>query len=71
MISPYMESILMFAGINILLALSWYMPHCAGLISMGQGSGHDIKRIVHLLPGESEFVHSHRTAPVYEAALCP
>jgi branched-chain amino acid transport system permease protein len=37
MISPYMESILMFAGINILLALSWYMPHCAGLISMGQG----------------------------------
>jgi len=37
MISPYMESILIFAGINILLAISWYVPHCAGLISMGQG----------------------------------
>ncbi len=37
MISPYMESILIFGGINILLALSWYVPHCAGLISMGQG----------------------------------
>ena len=37
MISPYMESILMFAGINILLAVSWYVPACSGLISMGQG----------------------------------
>lgn len=37
MISPYMESILIFGGINILLAVSWYVPHCAGLISMGQG----------------------------------
>ena len=37
MISPYVESILIFSGINILLALSWYVPHCAGLISMGQG----------------------------------
>ena len=37
MISPYMESILMFAGINILLAISWYVPASAGLISMGQG----------------------------------
>lgn len=37
MISPYMESILIFAGINILLAISWYVPHCAGLISIGQG----------------------------------
>ncbi len=37
MISPYMESILIFGGINILLAMSWYVPHCAGLISMGQG----------------------------------
>jgi branched-chain amino acid transport system permease protein len=36
-ISPYMESILMFAGINILLAISWYVPASAGLISMGQG----------------------------------
>lgn len=32
-----MESILIFGGINILLAMSWYVPHCAGLISMGQG----------------------------------
>jgi branched-chain amino acid transport system permease protein len=32
-----MESILIFGGINILLAVSWYVPHCAGLISMGQG----------------------------------
>jgi branched-chain amino acid transport system permease protein len=37
MISPYVESILIFAGINILLAISWYVPHCAGLISIGQG----------------------------------
>ena len=37
MISPYTESILMFAGINILLAISWYVPACSGLISMGQG----------------------------------
>jgi branched-chain amino acid transport system permease protein len=37
MISPYMESILVFAGINVLLAISWYLPHCAGLISIGQG----------------------------------
>ncbi len=37
MISPYMESILIFSGINILLAISWYVPHCAGLISIGQG----------------------------------
>jgi branched-chain amino acid transport system permease protein len=37
MISPYTESILIFAGINILLAMSWYVPHCAGLISLGQG----------------------------------
>jgi branched-chain amino acid transport system permease protein len=36
-ISPYMESILMFAGINALLAISWYVPACAGLISIGQG----------------------------------
>ncbi len=37
MISPYIESILIFAGINIILAISWYVPHCAGLISIGQG----------------------------------
>lgn len=37
MISPYMESILIFGGINVLLAISWYVPHCAGLISIGQG----------------------------------
>jgi branched-chain amino acid transport system permease protein len=37
MISPYMESVLVFAGINILLAISWYVPSCAGLISLGQG----------------------------------
>jgi branched-chain amino acid transport system permease protein len=37
MLSPYTESILIFAGINILLAMSWYVPHCAGLISLGQG----------------------------------
>jgi branched-chain amino acid transport system permease protein len=36
-VSPYMQSVLMFAGINIILAISWYVPHCAGLISLGQG----------------------------------
>jgi branched-chain amino acid transport system permease protein len=37
MISPYTESVLVLAGINILLAISWYVPHCTGLVSMGQG----------------------------------
>jgi branched-chain amino acid transport system permease protein len=37
MISPYLESVLMFAGINALLAISWYVPAGAGLISIGQG----------------------------------
>jgi len=37
MISPYIESVLVFTGINMLLAISWYVPHCAGLISLGQG----------------------------------
>jgi branched-chain amino acid transport system permease protein len=37
MISPYTESILIFTGINIILGMSWYIPSCAGLISLGQG----------------------------------
>lgn len=36
-ISPYTESILIFAGINTLLGLSWFVPCRAGLISLGQG----------------------------------
>jgi len=36
-ISPYTESILIFAAINTLLGLSWFVPCRAGLISLGQG----------------------------------
>lgn len=37
MIDPYLESILIFSGINIILALSLYLPISAGLLSLGQG----------------------------------
>jgi len=36
MISPYLESILIFAGINIILALGNFFPFSAGLPSLGQ-----------------------------------
>src|SRR5665213_771975 len=37
MLDPYIESILIFSGINIVLALSLYLPVSAGLLSLGQG----------------------------------
>jgi branched-chain amino acid transport system permease protein len=37
MLDPYVESILIFSGINIVLALSLYLPLSAGLLSLGQG----------------------------------
>ena len=37
MLDPYVESILIFTGINIVLALSLYLPVSAGLLSLGQG----------------------------------
>lgn len=37
MLDPYIESILIFSGINIILALSLYLPVSAGLLSLGQG----------------------------------
>ena len=37
MLDPYIESILIFTGINIILALSLYLPISAGLLSLGQG----------------------------------
>ncbi|QIM50053.1 branched-chain amino acid ABC transporter permease [Pusillimonas sp. DMV24BSW_D] len=37
MIDPYIESVLIFTGINIILALSLYLPVSAGLLSLGQG----------------------------------
>jgi len=37
MIDPYLESILIFSGINIILALSLYLPISAGLLSLGHG----------------------------------
>jgi branched-chain amino acid transport system permease protein len=37
MLDPYIESILIFSGINIVLALSLYLPISAGLLSLGQG----------------------------------
>lgn len=37
MISSYVESLLIFLGVNMLMALSVYLPTSAGLISLGQG----------------------------------
>jgi len=37
MLDPYIESILIFVGINIVLSLSLYLPVSAGLLSLGQG----------------------------------
>jgi branched-chain amino acid transport system permease protein len=37
MLDPYIESILIFSGINVVLALSLYLPVSAGLLSLGQG----------------------------------
>ncbi len=37
MLDPYIESVLIFMGINIILALSLYLPVSAGLLSLGQG----------------------------------
>lgn len=37
MIDYYLESVLIFLGINIILALSLYLPISAGLLSLGQG----------------------------------
>jgi len=35
--SPYTESLLILAGINIILSLSFYFPQSAGMFSMAQG----------------------------------
>ena len=37
MIDQYTESVLVFLGINIVLALSLALPVSAGLLSLGQG----------------------------------
>jgi branched-chain amino acid transport system permease protein len=37
MLDPYVESVLIFTGINIVLALGLYLPVSAGLLSLGQG----------------------------------
>ena len=37
MLGGYWESVAIFLGIDILLALSLYVPLSAGLISLGQG----------------------------------
>jgi branched-chain amino acid transport system permease protein len=37
MLDPYTESVLIFTGINIVLALGLYLPVSAGLLSLGQG----------------------------------
>lgn len=38
MISSYTESVLIFAGINMILAVSFYLPFSAGLLSLCQGA---------------------------------
>jgi branched-chain amino acid transport system permease protein len=37
MLDPFVESILIFSGINVVLALSLHLPVSAGLLSLGQG----------------------------------
>lgn len=37
MLDPYIESVLIFTGINVVLALGLYLPVSAGLLSLGQG----------------------------------
>ena len=37
MISPFVQSILIFGGINAILALSLYLPFSAGQLSLAQG----------------------------------
>lgn len=37
MLDQYRESLLIFLGINVVLALSLYLPASAGLLSLGQG----------------------------------
>src|SRR3954451_15006408 len=37
MLDHYTESVLIFTGINMVLALSLYLPISAGLLSLGQG----------------------------------
>ena len=37
MLDPYVQSVLIFMGINVVLALSLYLPVSAGLLSLGQG----------------------------------
>ena len=37
MLDPYTESVLIFTGINIVVALGLYLPVSAGLLSLGQG----------------------------------
>jgi branched-chain amino acid transport system permease protein len=37
LISAYTESMLIIAGINIILSLSFYLPQSAGMVSMAQG----------------------------------
>ncbi|TFY97556.1 branched-chain amino acid ABC transporter permease [Ramlibacter rhizophilus] len=37
LLDPYAQSVLVFMGINIILALSLYLPVSAGLLSLGQG----------------------------------
>ena len=37
MLSGYTESLVIFLGVNMLMAMSVYLPTSAGLISLGQG----------------------------------
>ena len=37
MFDQYTQSVLIFIGINVILALSLYLPISAGLLSLGQG----------------------------------
>lgn len=36
-LDPYVESVLIFTGINVVMAISLYLPVSAGLLSLGQG----------------------------------
>ncbi len=64
MLDPYLESILIFTGINVILALSLYLPISAGLLSLGQGGFMAIGAYA------SGYLTTEMNAPFAVALLC-
>lgn len=64
MLDPYLESVLIFTGINVILALSLYLPVSAGLLSLGQGGFMAIGAYV------SGYLTTEMNAPFGLALVC-